>query len=284
VIDLTVDDSANDSEENRDMDVEIIRNFNITYHNNPNLPLYLSRNNVKQRTSSLHYVQAIMNCPPELVCTSHPTNINKNCTFVVDTSKLRSPDDIKCDDCGAWRQTKTATQYLEVNFDEDGSVVSVTTALYDPNFLNQYYTLLCRHYVCISAPDLTRHLASLSYPDGSIHHLKYIQYKFSGVEHKVEVKPHGNAKKSIRPYKRTCPSTISDLKEELKEFPPKRAAYRVETKRGGILNATCEGDLPHNTMQFSSLKSNTSISSKVSDPLQALVIKLIRYECYWYSK
>ena len=91
----------------------------------------------------------------------------------------------------------------------------------------------------------------------------------------MTVKAHCNSKKTKRPYKRTCPSTMRDLEEEAKLYPPKRAAFRVEQRRGGIFNASCEGDLPRNASQVSRLRSKKASfsSSKPSDPLQALVIK-----------
>ena len=63
---------------------------------------------------------------------------------------------------------------------------------------------------------------------------QFIQYRFSGSEHPVDAKPHGNSKKHAKPYKRTCLSTLKDLKEEVFLYPPKCAAFKVEQKRGGI--------------------------------------------------
>ena len=87
------------------------------------LPIVSRQNHV--RTSSLHTVRAILDTPPDLVSTKHPTQININCAFVIDVSKLQDSGDTKCDDCGAWKQTKTATTFLHINHDEDGSVASV---------------------------------------------------------------------------------------------------------------------------------------------------------------
>ena len=94
---------------------------------------------------------------------------------------------------------------------------------------------------CLSSPDLTRRIAVITLPCGKTHNLQYLQYKFSGEEHPIEVKPHGNAKHSTKSYKRTCPSTLSDLEEELKVYPPKCAVFRVDRERGGIFNVRCEG-------------------------------------------
>ena len=37
------------------------------------------------------------------VCKTVPINIENNCTFLVDSSMLKSVDDIRSDDCGVWR-------------------------------------------------------------------------------------------------------------------------------------------------------------------------------------
>ena len=37
------------------------------------------------------------------ICCSVPINVEHNCTFVVDTSKLKCNDDVRSDDCGVWR-------------------------------------------------------------------------------------------------------------------------------------------------------------------------------------
>ena len=218
----------------------------------------VSRQN-KVRTSSLHTVRAILDTPKELISTKHPTQISINCAFVVDGSKLNDSGDTKCDDCGAWKQTKTATTHLLVQFDNDGSVNSVQCC--PSKSKKRYYTLLRRHYTCKSSPDLSRHISVLSDPSSHTKPCQFIQYRFSGVEHFVSVKPHGNAKKVKRPYKRTCPSTLKELEKELKQHPPKRAVYHVDVKKGGILGASCVGDLPRNSLQASRMQESGSAFS-----------------------
>ena len=244
----------------------------IEYFNNDrSLPIFSRRTQI--RTSSLYTVRAILDTSADLVCTKHPTNINISCTFVVDSGSLLDAEDTKCDDCGTWKQTKTATTDVRINFFENGKVASVDSC---PRVSRKkVYTLIRRHYVCKSSPDLSRHISVLLDPSGKLKPYQFIQYRFAGEEHSVEVKPHGNAKKTLRPYKRTCPSTLKDLKEELQQHPPKRAVFKVEQRRGGFLNVSCVGELPRNSLQASRIKcKNTStMQSKPDDPLQALVVK-----------
>ncbi len=37
------------------------------------------------------------------ICEIAPVNVEHNCTFIVDLSKLKHPSDICADDCGVWR-------------------------------------------------------------------------------------------------------------------------------------------------------------------------------------
>ena len=79
--------------------------------------------------------------------------------------------------------------------------------------------------------------------------LVLVTYKFDGVpEHKVLVKPHGNAK-SNRPYCRTMASTKSQLQEELKSLKPKQAVHKVSHAKGGLLKASSSGELPLSQQQ-----------------------------------
>lgn len=158
----------------------------IQYLNdNRSLPIFSRQN--KLRTSSILTIQAILDCPSTLRSLTHPTHVNINCAFVVDTTKLRDSDDIKCDDCGAWKQTKTATTGLKITFMEDGSVGGVET-LGGAARPRKCYTLIRRHYVCKSAPDLSRHISTLTNPNGNVEPFQFIQYRFSGREHSVNVK------------------------------------------------------------------------------------------------
>ena len=179
------------------------------------------------------------------------------------------------DDNGVWKQTKTATTALHIDFFKNGRVSSVQSCPSTATAKKKCYTLVSRHYYCKSSPDLTRHLSMLLDPRGQAKPNQYVRYRFSGLEHSVNVQPHGNSKKTIRPYKRTCPSTLQDLQEELKHHPPKRAIFKVDQKRGGISNISCVGDLPRNMLQATRIKNKCSSPSipTSSDPLQSLVVK-----------
>ena len=133
------------------------------------------------------------------------------------------------------------------------------------------------YYTYKSSSDLSCHISTLINPHGTVEVYQFIQYRFSGSEHSVDVKPHGNSKKPAKPYKRICSSTLGEL--EVKLHPPKCAAFKVEQKRGGIFNATSEGDLPKDASQASCMKCKrvSCAPPSATDPLQGLVVKFKKH-------
>ena len=53
----------------------------------------------------------------EVLCTSPPINVSHNVTFLVDARKLSKPNDLKCDDMGAWRNNDVRKERVFVKFD-----------------------------------------------------------------------------------------------------------------------------------------------------------------------
>ena len=75
-------------------------------------------------------------------------------------------------------------------------------------------------------------------------------------------KPHGNAKHSARPYKRTCPSVLETIKQEVTHEKPgkvykKMVLQNIENQDHGILN-------PRNMKQVSNVKAQVDMKRKLS--------------------
>ena len=60
----------------------------------------------------------------------------------------------------------------------------------------------------------------------------------------VIVEPHGNAKKSKRPYIRTQHSTLAEIKETVSKLSPKAAIKHVYDEAGGIINTKSLSEVP----------------------------------------
>ena len=55
----------------------------------------------------------------ELICTTVPISIQRNVTFIVDTSKLEDKSDILADDMGVWKHNGVDTGHFKVLMSED---------------------------------------------------------------------------------------------------------------------------------------------------------------------
>ena len=80
-----------------------------------------------------------------------------------------------------------------------------------------------------------------------------MQYSFDRYEHPVDLQPHGNSKGS-KPFRRTKPSTISQLKVSVQTKAPRKALREIENLQGGITGAKSACDLPRDRRQAKNLK------------------------------
>lgn len=61
--------------------------------------------------------QALLETSPvdQKVCHRTPTNVEHNCTFLVDQSKLKLQSDLKVDDCGSWKNNGVRCVIISVD-------------------------------------------------------------------------------------------------------------------------------------------------------------------------
>jgi hypothetical protein len=62
------------------------------------------------------------------VCHRQPLHVQHHRTFIVDISSLRSPNDIKCDDMGSWRNHSSNKRTYNVTWDDEGRIEMMTTS------------------------------------------------------------------------------------------------------------------------------------------------------------
>ena len=96
-----------------------------------------------------------------------------------------------------------------------------------------------------------------------------MQYHFTGDEHTVLVRPHGNSKKS-QSYIRVMPSTIEKLTDASKKLTPRPAVHAVSSQAGGVLGASSAGSLPRNDRQVKDIRRKMKAQS--NDPLLSVMI------------
>ena len=115
----------------------------------------------------------------------------------------------------------------------------------------------------------------LPYPDPNGRRIErcIIRYIFTGEEHELPLKPHGNYKGQT-PYKRNLSSTKDKLKEAVTTKKPKEACAIVENSMGKLEDIASSSHLPRNRQQAANIRRRISFSAEDSngtDPLLAVI-------------
>ena len=209
------------------------------------------------------------------IATRVPTCISKNTAFVVDSTKIRNSEDIRCDDMGAW--TYTGSKAFSYYIDEDGKVHRGNDSENhkEYQFTRQFFknkSLPSLRKVIITAQNVISKITS---------DLCFIQYIFCDGEQDVVVQAHGNKKldsTGVRGYRRTAKSTKDLIEKKLTVVPPREATQEIIKERGGIMNITNAGEFPRNRSQIyninKKMKSKTSgVDLSHNDPLLQVITK-----------
>ena len=61
------------------------------------------------------------------MCKKQPLNVNRNATFIVDSSHLLSKRDVFADDMGVWKHTGSPSQYFEIKKNEYGGLMEIVS-------------------------------------------------------------------------------------------------------------------------------------------------------------
>ena len=183
-----------------------------------------------------------------------PCNVQHNLAFIVDSWSLDDLWDIKCDEMGSW--TNQGRKHFKTGTMADK------------------YDTYRQSYTHADLPTLKKYLIYLLNAKGDP--FRYIQYVFPEGEMQLTLRPHGNAKKDHRPYKRTMSRTITAIREE--EAKPREIMHAIIDHRGGIENISSSGEYPRNRIQiYRSRNSDSSESRKVgSFPSKDPLIQLLQ--------
>ena len=110
----------------------------------------------------------------------------------------------------------------------------------------------------------------------------FVQYYFDGKEHPVEIKAHGNSKKTMKPFRRTMASTLKKVKKSATIVGGETATREVNEEAGGPMFARSSGALVRDRKQaynakFRSSERQKSVVSTVGlqacDPYAAVMVK-----------
>ncbi len=137
--------------------------------------------------------------------------------------------------------------------------------------LSDAVVLILRKYgICKASPDLRRMTADVVDTKRSEHFIthKYclVQYTFKINDHEVCVIPHGNAKNTNRPYKKTKASVKRNLEDTLQKTS--LAVSQVDSNQGGYKLATNSSNLCHDHKQEWNINHKVKNTTSSFEPLQ----------------
>lgn len=209
--------------------------------------------------------------------------MSKNTLFIVDTTKLRNDQDVKCDDLGAWHYT--GTKKFGYSLDDAGVIYR------EDDFANEpQYSLTITQSTITQSSILQKQKFAIT-SQNCCHGPKYglqsprrfmlVQYIFEDGEQEVDVKAHGNCKNNNfgKPgFTRTMKSTKALIVEKLAVFPPRETSHDIIKERGGIMSISQSGEFPRNRNQVYNVnrklkneKARTTLSN--NDPLLQIITK-----------
>lgn len=121
-----------------------------------NLPIF---ERSSKRLHARGIVERLLDCSLDMakVATTRPVSIEDNVIFVIDTSKLPCPSDVRADDLGSWRCNGKQLCYCTLS--PTGHVEEIQTR--KPSNSKSTYGLIRRYYTHGTASDLRKTVAEL---------------------------------------------------------------------------------------------------------------------------
>ena len=141
------------------------------------------------------FTLTIGSVPPDKVCTCKPTSVTYSSVFVVDLSCVKSINDLRADDNGAWLHSGKPRRKYKVKFDSSNREIISTTVVNKESNSDDEYTLVRIYHHHKATPEFQRHICYVI--DSTGHKVQYavVQYLFEdGVEVPIVLPPHGNSK------------------------------------------------------------------------------------------
>ena len=118
-------------------------------HNIKELPVYAQPGKIMP-TEECVTVSLNSDLKESSICSRVPFAVDINAAFVVDMNKLKSPDDITCDDMGVWKWGGSRKKWMLA--DENGLVTALNEKVQDDNC----YLVWRKYYSLKVSPDIKR--------------------------------------------------------------------------------------------------------------------------------
>ena len=98
----------------------------------------------------------------EHLCVAPPINVAHNVAFLIENSKMKKSDDLKCDDMGAWIHTGSPKLPAKVTYDRKGKINEIIRITNDDHLDSRDSLILKRiYYVNKSSNDVRKILSTL---------------------------------------------------------------------------------------------------------------------------
>ena len=198
-----------------------------------------------------------------------PDGIETSASFLIDISKLNCLDDLKSNDGEARSHHRQAIRQISV--DENGEIVVRRKYTEDDHEDGCFY--LYEYVIKTKCKKYCRRIYTLysDMEETDLHRYALVQFQID-INYKDTATPHGNCKKSRKPYLKTMSSTIESLKISVSSKKPK-SAY-IDTM-GKVGKTTSPSELHKNYNQANyarNLVKNKfeSVSNTADDLLQAV--------------
>jgi len=95
-----------------------------------------------------------------MVCVHTPNNIQHNCTFLVDQTKLKNAADLRADDSGSWKNNGVRCVIVAV-MEEEVSIAARGKNVKSVIMAQGQYLLTCTYFIHQACPDFRKIIFTL---------------------------------------------------------------------------------------------------------------------------
>ena len=165
-----------------------------------------------------------------------PNRVQKNCVLAINMEDC-SLDDVKADGNGVYKNQGT----FRWNYSINNGQVEFIGSKYRKAIAQEYLktnVLIKTYFTHAQYPDFKREIFHVQNRNCKfVNNLCIVVYYFTGQEHKISLRPHGNSKaNSSLPYTRKRPSIIMDIASKTNVKSTKRAVENYVSEHGGRSN------------------------------------------------
>ena len=203
----------------------------MPFKGNPNIPKMcpLSKNPTIEQI-----VATLLMASPMTACTEVPNRCQENASFVLDNLELGDCcHDFKSDDLGKFKNNGVQHCYVSVVRNTKGKISSIKKLSSKPHRMVSGMFYVKRTYWKHSVDkDFTKRYCEMFDDEGNRTRFSLLMYCFENEEHTITVPPRKRAK-DAKPYFRTKPSVVLEMKKRLENKKRPSVVYDEVFELGG---------------------------------------------------